>query len=259
MEKPVKSGCSAAADQYFQYRQLAVEEHEIRLLRIPPTSASGDLDGVNFALFHVSLDVVTSFQALSYTWGAQDPPSNIRVNGRTLHITPNLAAALKNLQRKDEECTCWVDSICINQNDPGEKTAQVQLMRRIYQTAEEVIIWLGPSTPQTDCTIQETRKLGAQLLEMGIWNHSGGIDVEQWERTEDDGSCTARFTIQIIELAQTHLTQERNGKYPFWWVMSDLGQRIWFRRIWCIQECANAKVAMFRCGNEDVDFQTSGQ
>ncbi|KAF2246158.1 hypothetical protein BU26DRAFT_567655 [Trematosphaeria pertusa] len=36
--------------------------------------------------------------------------------------------------------------------------------------------------------------------------------------------------------------------------MSDLGKRAWWTRIWCIQELANAQVATFKCGKDEVDY-----
>ncbi|KAH6696460.1 hypothetical protein BKA61DRAFT_583835 [Leptodontidium sp. MPI-SDFR-AT-0119] len=38
----------------------------------------------------------------------------------------------------------WVDAICINQQDLEERSAQVQLMKKIYQQAEGVIAWIRP-------------------------------------------------------------------------------------------------------------------
>ena len=37
----------------------------------------------------------------------------------------------------------WADAICINQQDLLEKNSQVAMMRSIYQTSEQVIVWLG--------------------------------------------------------------------------------------------------------------------
>jgi hypothetical protein len=37
----------------------------------------------------------------------------------------------------------WVDAICINQTDDLEKEHQIDLMRDIYSSAREVIMWLG--------------------------------------------------------------------------------------------------------------------
>ncbi|KAH9213125.1 hypothetical protein DL95DRAFT_302949, partial [Leptodontidium sp. 2 PMI_412] len=46
---------------------------------------------------------------------------------------------LANIQGNDEDIPLWVDAICINQQDLEERSAQVQLMKKIYQQAEGVI------------------------------------------------------------------------------------------------------------------------
>lgn len=239
----------------FRYRPLSESNAEIRILLIPPKILNGIPMRINYILSHASLDAKEPFLALSYVWGDPNPPSLVNVNGQSLQITGNLAAALENLQHEDEEIAIWIDAISINQSDAVEKTAQVQLMRQIYKSAKEVIIWLGPSTPQTDATIQQIRKLGSELLDMGIWELKN-MNVLEWERTEDESTEIAQTKNQILELASQNMTQSLSGEdpHPFWWIMSDLGHRTWFRRIWCIQECANAKVATFRCGQEEVDF-----
>lgn len=87
-------------------------------------------------------------------------------------ITESLAIALTSLRSQDHDVLRWADAICIHQHDPVEKTAQVQLMCDIYQTATQVIIWLGPSTPDTYYTMREMRKLGDELINVGLWDLS---------------------------------------------------------------------------------------
>jgi hypothetical protein len=43
----------------------------------------------------------------------------------------------------------WIDQLCINQDDPVEKSSQVQMMALIYRNAIEVISWLGPPNEHT--------------------------------------------------------------------------------------------------------------
>jgi hypothetical protein len=42
----------------------------------------------------------------------------------------------------------WIDSICINQSDLGEKSRQIPLMPRIYGAAMLVLVWLGEYSPR---------------------------------------------------------------------------------------------------------------
>jgi len=44
----------------------------------------------------------------------------------------------------------WVDALCINQYDLSEKSLQVGMMGAIYESAERVLVWLGPREPTHD-------------------------------------------------------------------------------------------------------------
>jgi hypothetical protein len=39
------------------------------------------------------------------------------------------------------------DAVCINQADSIERMQQVELMRAIYESTNEAIVWLGDSPP----------------------------------------------------------------------------------------------------------------
>ena len=49
----------------------------------------------------------------------------------------------EGLEKLDGVQHLWVDAICINQNDAGEKSTQVPLMGSMYAGATAVIVWLG--------------------------------------------------------------------------------------------------------------------
>ncbi|KAH6711201.1 hypothetical protein BKA61DRAFT_488615, partial [Leptodontidium sp. MPI-SDFR-AT-0119] len=53
------------------------------------------------------------YEALSYAWGNEDANESIIIDGKSLAIRSNLAAALR--QR------IWIDAICINQADVDER------------------------------------------------------------------------------------------------------------------------------------------
>src|SRR6186713_409366 len=72
------------------------------------------------------------YLALSYVWGDQSDPKTILVNGKPFKITQNLENALMDLE-PNIRLPIWIDAICINQNDEGEKGQQVARMREIYQ------------------------------------------------------------------------------------------------------------------------------
>ena len=49
---------------------------------------------------------------------------------------------LRSRQPNDQQ-ELSIDALCINQEDSRERTQQVQLMERIYQSATETNVWLG--------------------------------------------------------------------------------------------------------------------
>jgi hypothetical protein len=95
-------------------------------------------------------EAIPKFTALSYTWGSQEDPKTILLDGREATITSNLHAALTHLRQSESKEVLWIDALCINQQDVKERNQQVRLMRDIYMVAEGVLAWLGPATPDLD-------------------------------------------------------------------------------------------------------------
>lgn len=83
------------------------------------------------------------YEALSYVWGNSTMDRKIQVNGESLWVTRNLYYALTYLRDRLDARELWVDALCINQKDLGERAVQVSHMRRIYGSAERVVVWLG--------------------------------------------------------------------------------------------------------------------
>jgi hypothetical protein len=82
------------------------------------------------------------YEALSWCRGTAQQTSyiNIRKNARIYSktIEPDLLAALKVLRLPQEDRHLWIDAICINQADIGEKNHQVEIMSTIYGQAKSV-------------------------------------------------------------------------------------------------------------------------
>ena len=101
---------------------------------------------------------VPRYEALSYTWGSPLVSSYVHVerfSKITSFIAKNLAGrpwlsklpvafsleeALHYLRYQDKPRVLWIDALCINQQDLGEKSAQVQRMADIYSKAARVTI-----------------------------------------------------------------------------------------------------------------------
>ncbi|GAP82971.1 putative HET domain-containing protein [Rosellinia necatrix] len=92
------------------------------------------------------------FQALSYTWGEPRLTETLVVNRVSLlRITANLRDALRRFRLPFGPRRLWVDAICINQGDEGEKARQIPFMDVIYRSASAVLVWLGDYPTQAAC------------------------------------------------------------------------------------------------------------
>jgi hypothetical protein len=106
-----------------------------------PRSASRYLgDAIECRLRAVSLDDQPSFKAISYVWGDAQHKRGITVDGQSFFVTQNLFRGLQRIRDPATKLTIWVDALCINQTDSDERREQVQLMRAIYTSANEVLI-----------------------------------------------------------------------------------------------------------------------
>lgn len=125
------------------YASLSLQGHgnSIRLLDLSPGRESDRLHGT---LRTVSLDPRPAFSALSYTWGASTEGNSIYINKLyNISVTDNLSRALKRLRSRIKKRTLWIDAICIDQADVGERGRQVSIMGSIYRSATSVLVWLG--------------------------------------------------------------------------------------------------------------------
>ncbi|KAL3420948.1 heterokaryon incompatibility protein [Phlyctema vagabunda] len=94
------------------------------------------------------LDRAPPFEALSYVWGSSLIKKRISCDGKPFDIRTSLLSLYDALGRlryvgDGRSRYIWADAICINQEDLEERESKVQIMRKIYERAEEVIIWLG--------------------------------------------------------------------------------------------------------------------
>ncbi|KAG4441522.1 hypothetical protein IFR05_002979 [Cadophora sp. M221] len=131
-------------DSKFSYKPLDFDTYEIRLLQLQWGS---EIEGIQCALEHVSLIDPGPYIALSYCWGDPETtklPYNgivaamhsllsataIHVDGVAFKATKNLISALREIRKlkrktgNGEFTRLWVDAVCINQNDPQERSHQ---------------------------------------------------------------------------------------------------------------------------------------
>lgn len=181
LEPPLICACNITTQQIgmnsFQHIPLDRSKECIRLLRFMDRPPSSELE--HFALETYDVATAPPFVALSYTWGNPEPTHDIIVDRSRLPIRENLYVVLKVLRsfflnqasfldkpwqwvvQENGYPLMWIDAVCINQSDHLEKNHQVNMMGRIYSTAERVISWLGDEADNSSrvmAAIKATRR-----------------------------------------------------------------------------------------------------
>ena len=144
------------------YQPLDSSRHQLRCLSLSPGEFNDPIDA---ALDIVSLDDDPKYEALSYVWGQDSSPTSMVVRGTDISITQNLDIALRHIRHRYLRRSLWVDAICIDQHNKGEREDQVKFMRRIYQSALRVLIWLGPSADDSDIAMRSIQNSDEQSWE----------------------------------------------------------------------------------------------
>ena len=141
---------------------------------------------------------------MSYTWGDPSQTRDIFVDGLRVSVRSNLEAALRTLRRKRpvrRGLLVWIDALCINQDDIGERNREVKRMRAIYQTARDVVVWLGEESDDSAMAMEFVKKLAEscadgtddalgrelraspEMFGVGAWRAIGRLFIRPyWER-----------------------------------------------------------------------------
>lgn len=117
---------------------------EVRTIRIITIRPGLPGDSVMCDL-HIGNFEAEEYEALSYVWGPTDLTRKISISGKPVYVTDQLYHAMKHLRYRAKPRSIWIDALCIDQNDPDDRARQVSQMRRIYESATRVIVWLGSS------------------------------------------------------------------------------------------------------------------
>ena len=120
------------------YRPLKPDE--IRLLILNPGE---EVDQIECYLEQYSVNAPKFYMALSYVWGDVLDSRFITLDGCDFPVSRNLESFLRSFRRSNDCCSIWIDQISINQADIPERNSQIRLMKRVYEGADQIIIWLG--------------------------------------------------------------------------------------------------------------------
>jgi len=202
--------------QKYPYRPL-VEPDSFRLLLIQP----GAEDEIHCNLIHTTLydcrlELFDHYTALSYVWGDLTNPKLIWVDSIAVSVTSNLHAALCDLRDESRALRLWVDALCIDQSDLGEKGIQVAMMGNIYAAADRTVIHLG---------------------HLDNANTSVLKDLELYFR---------QLVVQDQDSTQLESLHEQ--------AMKSILSAPWFRRVWILQELVLSKEPLVQYGRYRVSW-----
>jgi hypothetical protein len=173
-----------------------------------------------------------AYEALSYTWGDDQDPQEITLNGRLHEVYKNLWDALYFLQ-EDSPRTMWIDALCIDQSNIAERNAQVEKMHLIYKQASSVVVFLG--VPEEDSDL-------AFNFMVQIYDY-----VRQGQEIREDD---LGFVPDFVEIGPLVVRKHVRS----WLAIHELMRGPWWRRAWTLQELLMSKKATFVCGPHSMSW-----
>jgi hypothetical protein len=226
----------------FTYQPLDLDRPAVRFVRI---LAGYPTDPIQCEIFQGWIEEYGGgmpYEALSYTWGSVEKTAIIEVDKSTMLVTTNLYQALQRLRFGNQDRILWVDAICIDQDNMEERRHQVQHMSDIYKNAECVLVWLGEGNEESDFAMDAIKPLEQLAADAtgdwrGLAQHLLGLDVP--------------INLETLKSRRHRIGLQRGTMFM-------LGLP-WFRRIWVLQEAANARVAVVLCGQKSVSTKVFAQ
>lgn len=230
-------------------------------------------DDLSISMRSYPLSCCPDYVALSYTWGEsggitlesakpqvftqEERCFPISCDSRIILGTRNLRSALRHLRMRSqfneqvqqdngnsEDLRAirefgftdyfWIDALCIDQEDIGEKQQQIPLMGQIYQSAQLCLVWLG---------------------EADAWSNSG---IAWMIKIAKDQS------LQNMSMSET-LESKLKLRRRFQDILSETSpsmtlaahvflSRSWYQRLWILQEVVLSEKVLVVCGTRQVNL-----
>lgn len=200
----------------------------------------------------VKLEESPQFTALSYTWGGQIPNRMLFIGDAWLKVTPNLYAFLLQVQNFGEKAKeegvewIWADSLCINQQDDADKSIQVGMMRKIYERAQRVVVWLGEATYALERFLKQLDAMAENRIR-GEHHQSIALRKPQEQKPAD------------FQIPQEFLT------HPYWrrvWILQEItsnpkhGVSLWYGHARC---CFSSVLSLMRAASAEKSVSSRAE
>lgn len=187
-----------------------------RLVPVPPASSPSNALRVIFTddcCFNCQSDM-TTYTAISHVWGdAKHQPSKSPISGISWAVPVNSPDKISRILSATQSLTppphyLWMDILCIDQEDPDDKYAQVNVMSDIYSSSSMCLVILEDATEADIKAFNEATALFVSLRNKSHGGFRGLLSL-----TKLDGVAEAAGVLnKLVELA-------------------------WFKRVWTWQEC----------------------
>jgi Heterokaryon incompatibility protein (HET) len=169
-------------------------------------------------------DTALHYDAVSYVWGT--PVFSHTVHSRhraaNLKITPSVDSFLRQLRKTRGPRLLWVDAICLNQKNDGEKSEQIPLMGEIYSQARKVRIWVGEGDENSQKVLKflhfavmakcKNGTLSLRLVQGGLLKIFGSESSEALEAILSNPWFGRRWIIQEAVLGHSGMIHQGSHK-----------------------------------------------
>ena len=219
----------------FVHEPFEDSKSQIRLLRMLPISHSNE-NCLQYSISTYDFDRVGEFIAISYTWGDSKNKQAVHIDDKICSVRQNCYYLLKHVYEhwklgQIQADLLWIDSVCINQKDCEEKSIQVSFMGEICAKAAEVLACIGPHADDSEFLFEKAWEVNEIRYEC---SHNESFMCQDcrlpWE--EWVGSLGIECLTRLCVSCQT------------------FGRRVYWTRIWIIQEVAKARSLRILCGTD---------
>jgi Heterokaryon incompatibility protein (HET) len=218
---------------------LSPENAEIRLLRVEHAHS---LDSaLHYTFSKASLNgLAPPFTAVSYCWGQDEPEHIIYVGLTAVKVTKNVDNVLRQVSASGAALV-WIDQVCIDQRNAGERSSQVALMGVIYSQADHVLVYLGEAGEHTSLGVDFMEHYRRRLRDQNV----GETRMVQFSTSEsvsfvaskDSGGSSDTQILRHVALG-----------------LADLLTRSFFKRLWIVQEVVLASHLVTVCGSRQFQW-----
>ena len=253
------------------YKYTSIGPNQIRLLHLLPADNKGDM--ISSELKVVDLDDVDlHYEALSYTWGTEEPTEKIWIRGEPQpaqrpETPPNSATASRakrafqerarqemEKEREKERRAPKTFYVRPNLSDALRhlRDYSVESTNDTPKEPETTVLWIDAvcinQMDQAEKSIQV-----ATMAE--IYRRADGVFI--WLGKEgDESNMGMEFVEHIPKLEQQGMLSVKGSSAQQWSAFISLMKREWFSRRWVVQELALAKKnAYLACGDRFVNWE----